>query len=96
MAAFIHQCLRGFVVFADLIQLDTDNVGLPEVCAKSALSVVYVDHAKTSTRVGQHLYCQSTGQIAPGGPRGYLPFSWPFSECSFMTVRAATSFARLP
>ena len=49
MAAFIHQCLRGFVVFADLIQLDTDNVGLPEVGAKSALSVVYVDHAKTST-----------------------------------------------
>jgi hypothetical protein len=62
MAAFIHQCLWGFVVFADLIQLDTDNVGLPEVGAKSALSVVYVDHAKTSTSVGQHLYCQSTVQ----------------------------------
>jgi hypothetical protein len=48
MAALIQQCLWGFVVLADLIQLDTDNVGLPEVGAKSALSVVYMDHAKTS------------------------------------------------
>ncbi len=48
MAAFIHQCLWGFMLFPDLIQLDADNVGLPEVGAKSTLPVVYMDHAKTS------------------------------------------------
>lgn len=48
MAAFIHQCLWGFVLFPDLIQLDANNMGLPEVSAKSTLPVIYMDHAKTS------------------------------------------------
>ena len=61
MAAFIHQCLRGFVVFADLIQLDTDNVGLPEVGAKSTLPIVYVNHAGTSQSIKEHEPCQKLG-----------------------------------
>jgi hypothetical protein len=33
------------VVFADLIQLGAGNMRFTEVTAKSALSIVYVDHA---------------------------------------------------
>ena len=39
MAALIQQGLWSFVVFADLIQLDTGYVGLSEVGAESTLPI---------------------------------------------------------
>jgi len=46
MAAVVHECLWSFMVFTDLGQFCTNNVGLPEVGAQSTLPVVYVGHDK--------------------------------------------------
>jgi len=60
------------VVFADLIQLDTNNVGLSEVSAESTLAIVYMNHADLqfigcSTFLARVTGARQCSETPPGG-----------------------------